>query len=123
MRFRRSLFVLSLLFFAAPAFAELKWDKVVQRFERTPDDKEVEAHYTFRNTGTTPVTIKSLRPSCGCTTARLEKKTYAPGEQGEVVARFAFGGRKDLHHLSIIVATDDKTAEPDQLHLLVNIHD
>jgi hypothetical protein len=112
------------LFFAdAFARAELKWDKLVQEFQRAPEDAALEAHFTFRNVGQTPVTIKSLRPSCGCTTAKLEKKTYAPGEQGEVTARFVFGSRKGLHRLTVNVTTDENSHEPAVLDLRVNIHD
>jgi hypothetical protein len=70
-----------------------------------------------------PVTIKSLRSSCGCTTARLEKKTYAPGEQGEVVMTFVFGGRKDLHRKTVSVTTDDNPKDPFILDLRVDIHE
>lgn len=123
MRLRLPLFLLPLLLVTTAALAELKWDKPVQRFQRTPEDKEIAAHYTFRNVGTTPVTIKTLRSSCGCTTARMEKKTYAPGEQGEVVVQFVFGDRKELHRKTVTVTTDDKTQEPVVLDLRVDIHD
>jgi hypothetical protein len=39
----------------------------------------VEAKYRFSNTGTYPVTIIEVQPSCGCTTVQLAKKEYAPG--------------------------------------------
>src|SRR4051812_24861549 len=96
-----------LLACAATAHAEISWDRPEQKFERSPDDKAVEARYTFRNSGTTPVTIKSLRSSCGCTTARLEKKTYAAGETGEVVLRFTFGDRIGLYRKTVTVNTDE----------------
>jgi hypothetical protein len=111
------------LFLAPLAHAELKWEKTVQQFQRVPDDKAVEARYVFRNTGSTPVTIKSTRSSCGCTTAKLDKKTYAPGEQGEVTLRFTFGDRKGNYLKGVTVTTDDKTAEPVVLKLYVEIHD
>ena len=120
------LFLSSLIcvFFAASiARADLKWDKLVQTFERAPEDAALEAHFTFRNVGQTPVTIKSLRPSCGCTTAKLEKKTYAPVEEGEVTARFVFGSRRGLHRLTVSVTTDERSSEPVLLDLRVNIHE
>jgi hypothetical protein len=117
-------FLLSLLIAtAAVAHAELSWDKPTQQFDRSPEDEAVEARYSFRNTGAQPVTIKSLRSSCGCTTARLEKKTYAPGEQGEVTLRFKFGDRKGLYRKTVTVNTDEQNAEPLVLNLIVNIHD
>jgi hypothetical protein len=118
-----SLPVLFLFLLGVRADAQIKWDHPVQEFHRVPEDKEIYAHYTFQNTGTAPVTIKSLRSSCGCTTARLDKKTYAPGETGEVVVHFTFGDRKGLLRKTVTATTDDKTAEPVVLNLLLNIHD
>lgn len=125
MRLHRLLPLLAvLLAFAAPtAQAQLKWDHPVQQFHRVPEDKEIYAHYTFKNVGTTPVTIKTLRSSCGCTTAHLDKKTYAPGEAGEVVLHFIFGDRKGYFRKGVAVTTDDKTAEPLTLGLSIDIHD
>lgn len=119
----RQLLLIPFLFLTPFAHADLKWEKTYQQFQRVPDDKAIEAHYMFRNTGSGPLTIKSLRSSCGCTTAKLEKKTYAPGEQGEVVLRFTFGDRKGDYLKTVTVTTDDKTAEPVVLKLLVDIHD
>ncbi len=123
MPFRAPAIFAAMLFLTARSFAELQWDKPLQQFQRTPADGEIEARFTFRNTGGTPVTIKALRSSCGCTTARLEKKTYAPGEAGEVVARFVFGSRKGLHRKTIEVRTDAAPTEPMLLDLRVDIHD
>ena len=118
---RPALFAALLLFLPAGAWAQLRWDAPIQHFQRAPEDRAVEAHFTFQNTGSAPVTIRSLRSSCGCTTARLEKKTYAPGERGEVVARFAFGDRKGLQRKTIAVAAGDKSEEATILELSVLI--
>jgi hypothetical protein len=125
MRFFRllPLLPLLLLFTAARAQAQLKWDHDVQEFHRVPEDKEIYAHYAFHNTTTAPVTIKGLKSSCGCTTAHLEKKTYAPGESGEVDIHFVFGDRKGYYRKTVTVTTDDKTAEPVVLVLRITIHD
>jgi hypothetical protein len=112
-----------LLLLAASAHAQLAWEKPVQRFERSPEDKAVEARYAFRNAGSAPITIRSLRSSCGCTTARLEQKTYAPGESGAVTLRFAFGDRKGAHRKGVTVHTDEQGAAPVVLLLEVNIHE
>jgi hypothetical protein len=116
-------FFLLLLLLTVAAQAQLKWDKPVQKFDRSPEDREIEAHYGFRNTGATTITIKSLRSSCGCTTAKLEKKVYAPGESGEVTLNFRFGDRKGLYRKGVTVNTDEKAGEPAILNLVVHIHD
>ena len=123
MHFRTLIFLSALLLPAARGLAQLKWDNPVQQFQRAPQDEGIEARFTFRNAGTVPVTIKSLRASCGCTTPHLEKKTYAPGEAGEVVARFVFGDRKGPQRKTIEVRTDEESAEPVVLDLRVNIYD
>src|SRR6266404_2121487 len=101
---------LLLVFLGTRAQAQLKWDHPIQEFHRVPEDKEIYAHYTFQNTTAAPVTIKTLRSSCGCTTAHLDKKTYAPNETGEVVLHFVFGDRKGFFRKTVTVTTDDKTA-------------
>lgn len=123
MHFRTLLGLATLLLLTGHGLAQLKWDNPVQQFQRTPQDEGIEVRFTFRNAGTAPVTIKSLRASCGCTTPHLEKKTYAPGETGEVVARFVFGDRKGPQRKTIEVRTDEESAEPVVLDLRVLIHD
>jgi len=125
MRFTRLLPLLAVLlsFTGTKAQAQLKWDHPVQQFHRVPEDKEIIAHYSFKNIGTTPVTIKTMRSSCGCTTPHLDKKTYAPNEIGEVTVRFVFGDRKGWYHKGVTITTDDKTAEPAILNLNIEIRD
>jgi hypothetical protein len=121
MSFRPLLLLAAVALLRASAHAQIEWEAPVKSFERTPEDGHVEARYAFKNAGPAPVTIKSLRSSCGCTTARLEKKTYAPGERGEVVLKFTFGDRKGLQQKGVTVVTDPATPTPVVLGLRVNI--
>ena len=111
-----------LLLFIAPLRAELKWTQPFQSFHRTPDDGHLETKFIFRNEGKAPVTIRKVRTSCGCTSAKLGKENYGPGEQGEISVRFTFGDRKGPHRKIITVLTDDKP-EPTELSLQVWIHE
>src|SRR3954454_24763345 len=85
-----------LAFFAVAMVArgELKFDKPVQEFHRGPEDGHVEAHFTFKNAGAEPVTIRRVRTPCGCTAPSLAKTTFAPGETGQIDVKFTFGSRK-----------------------------
>lgn len=114
---------LLILIAASPARAGLRWENLQQSFERSPGDPAVEVTYRFRNTGPAPVTIRKVRTSCGCTAARLEKETYAPGESGAVPVKFTLGDRRGLNVVTITVTTDDPAAEPTVLALRVNILD
>ena len=115
---RAVLIAFSLLLLAGPLRAELVWEKPVQNFHRLPSDGHLETKFAFHNEGKTPVTVRKVRTSCGCTSAKLAKNTFAPGEQGEITVRFTFGDRRGPHRKIITVITDDKS-EPTELSLQV----
>lgn len=112
---------LALLLLSAAAQAELQWEHPVQEFQRSPEDKYVEARFAFKNVGKTPMTIHDTRTSCGCTTAKLEKKTYAPGESGAIVAKFDFGSRKGLQRKTVTVYTEGNEEPAVVLDLRVDV--
>ena len=79
-----------------PSFGKLSWED--QRFETEAgvSDKQAISGFQFSNNGDYPITITSVKTSCGCTTAGLDKKTYQPGENGTITATFEFGQRIGL---------------------------
>lgn len=114
-------FALLLLAFTAPAFAQLKWEKPWQDFDRSPADGHLEVNFAFQNTGKDTIKIQSIRSSCGCTTARLDEKTIAPGARGKLMAKFSFGNRKGPHRKLITVKSDDGQVQ--ELNFVVTIHE
>jgi len=103
---RRGPFIFSVLF-AAVAHAQVVWENPAQDFQRTPADRELTATFAFRNGGEATVTVTKVTSSCGCTTAELAKKTFAPGESGSLAAKFVFGARRGMQSKVIAVATSD----------------
>jgi hypothetical protein len=118
--FMRSV-LLILVALSTNAIAQLSWENSEQKVTAGATDQFVEAKYRFTNTGNYPVTIIEVQPSCGCTTVQLAKKEYAPGESGELAARFAFAGRTGRQEKSIVVLTKDTINQPITLRLLVTI--
>src|ERR1700731_3876788 len=116
-----SLFLLCL--FTGSAFGQLAWETTEQTFNSKPEDKEVVAKYKFTNAGPKPIKIQNVRTSCGCTTAALGKTDYAPGESGEIVAKFTFSGRTGRQEKAIAVDTTANPAQPTILKLHVYIQD
>jgi len=43
-----------------------------------------EAVFRFTNTGTAPLLIRNVVPSCDCTAVKWEKRPVEPGESGEI---------------------------------------
>ena len=107
----------------APAlcFGALHWSAQQIFVTAKPGDKEAVAVFPFQNDGAAPVTITQIQPNCGCTTADLAKRTYAPGEAGEIKAVFTFGDRLGLQEKHILVTTDEPSAPPVSLVLRVNV--
>jgi hypothetical protein len=68
------------------------------------------AVFKYENKGDAPVHIKTVKPSCGCTTAALAKNDVAPGEKGEITATFNIGDRTGLQVKTVTVETDDPKA-------------
>ncbi|MBV9105438.1 MAG: DUF1573 domain-containing protein [Verrucomicrobia bacterium] len=112
-----------LFVFAGSAFGQLTWETTERTFNSKPEDKEVIAKYKFTNTGAETVKIQNVRTSCGCTTAALNKSDYAPGESGEIEAKFTFSGRTGRQEKSIIVTTTARPEQPTMLRLHVYIQE
>ena len=106
---------------APPAFAQLKWEQPKQTLFPQSSEKTVTARYRFTNASSSPVTIVDVRPSCGCTTATLTKKTYAPGESGEIDATLNFAGHVGHQEKWIYVSTNLAGSQPALLSLTVDI--
>lgn len=107
----------------APAFClgALRWDTQKIEITAKSGDKEAVGTFAFVNSGNAPITITSVQPSCGCTTAELAKRTYAPGETGEIKAVFTFGDRVGVQQKIINVTTDEAAGKPLPLMLQVTI--
>ena len=54
----------------------------------------LEGRYRFTNRSNHVVTIKELKPSCGCLNPRLDKRIYQPGESGQFSVRVETAGEE-----------------------------
>jgi hypothetical protein len=95
------------LLLAASAPAALVFEKTELDLHPDLGASKVDAVFKYENKGDTPVHIKAVRPSCGCTTAALAKNDVAPGEKGEIVATFNIGDRTGVQQKTVTVETDD----------------
>ena len=84
-------------------------------------DTEAVGVFHFVNAGDTTITITSVVPGCGCTTAELAKRVYAPGEAGEIKAVLTIGDRAGLQEKTVQVTTDEAPTTPTPLTLRVTI--
>lgn len=106
---------------ASVACAAIEWKS--KRVELTPElfAHDTEAVFAFQNTGSTPVTIVTTTASCGCTVPALAKQTFAPGESGELRAKYHIGERSGEQHSTITVQTDTPGEGLTKLELALQI--
>ncbi len=80
----KSLFA-SLLLLPALAHAGLKWETTRKGVTYRAGTGVYRAEFPFKNTGTTKVSISEIKTGCACcTTGKVSKWHYAPGESGTV---------------------------------------
>lgn len=92
-------------------------------FDVSAKAAEVNATYKFKNIGNKPINIIEVKTSCGCTTAQLLKRSYAPQEAGEIPIVFLVGERTGSILQKITVITDEAIKRETQLTLNVVIPD
>lgn len=113
--------MLLVAFASTAALGQLTFESETLVFTERAEAKKVEAAFAFRNETNAPITIDAVRTSCGCTTAKLSKKTYAPGESGEIEATFKFGFRTGAQRKDIVVKYAGDTLPDQKLILVVKI--
>lgn len=85
------------------------------------DTSPAQFTFKFKNTSDKTITISSVRATCGCTTPQLTKKTYNPGEQGEIPVTFNPQNRKGPQTKQVIVESDDPNCSRLELTLTSNV--
>jgi len=101
--------------------AELFFEKETLNLKAEVSAKQAFASFKFTNSGAYPVEITNVKTSCGCTTAKLAKTVYSPGESGSIEATFNIGNRKGSHSKRITLSTDDPQKGRYNLILKVDI--
>jgi len=66
-------------------------------------DGPVNHVFTFTNTGSIPLLVQNVQPSCGCTTPEWTKQPVMPGAKGFIKATFDPSGRPGTFEKSVTV--------------------
>ncbi len=120
-RFSLLFFVVAMFLMPTTSFGWVKFYESEHRIDAKPEDTQIHVEYRFANKGDKPVKILSLESSCGCTTPKLDKKIYEPGERGRIKVTFDIGTREGWQQKTITVKTDDPKTPLKVLKLTVNI--
>lgn len=107
------------LAFACSSWAGLVWDNTTVTIETQGSPETRNAEFRFRNNSGHPVRIRGVKSSCGCTVAKPEKDTYAPGESGVLPVTHKPKPGSVPRRYRITVSTDEPTGSPHDLSLVV----
>lgn len=108
-------------FLSFAATAELSWESTSIRQSIIPGDTCASTEFRFRNSGGYPVLIRSIRPSCDCTTFGLNQMHYESGDAGSIKLRMDIGVERGTINRTIDVMYEDTRPHHDTLHWTVNI--
>jgi hypothetical protein len=79
----------------------------VFNFGTIPQGKKVEHVFIVNNSGDMPLTIKSIRPSCGCTAANASSSVIQPWKSSEITVTFNSANFSGAIHKTIALETND----------------
>ncbi|MEO6069792.1 MAG: DUF1573 domain-containing protein [Chitinophagaceae bacterium] len=98
-------------------FTSIQWlDSTAQNLGKINEGQVAEVSWHFKNTGTTPLVIVSVTPSCGCTVADKPEEPIAPGKEGVIKAKFDSKGQGvGIKEKTVTVQTNTKNGMTHQL--------
>ena len=76
-------------------------------FGEVPEGDKVNHTFKFKNTGSNPLRVTNVKPSCGCTTPEWSKEDIAPGAEGFVKVEFDSAGKRGVQKKSVTVTFDN----------------
>jgi hypothetical protein len=89
----------------------ISWENPTHDFgEIKEENGPVTYKFDFTNTGSEPLIITNVKPSCGCTSSDYTKEPVAPGAKGYVSATYNPNGRPGPFNKSITVTTNCEPA-------------
>lgn len=95
-----------------PSQSPLTWEKMAHDFGNIPDTEAVTYVFKFKNNTDKNVTILRAHGSCGCTVPDLPKKSFKPGEAGEMPVTFNPQHRKGANPKSITIEYSEPAGTP-----------
>ncbi len=123
--FSKAIFAAVFLITVTPSWAGFTWEKDNVNLTAEIGQEVARTSYAFTNSGTSSISVISIKPSCGCVATTLEKLDYAPGERGEIKVTFDLEMDKDqlVQDRTILVTTSDAPGVPKTLQLKVKLRE
>jgi beta-lactamase regulating signal transducer with metallopeptidase domain len=99
----------------------IKFEEIYHNFGDVGPGTTNVCEFKFTNTGDSLLKITKVSKTCGCTPYTLEKKEYAPGENGTLKAKYVSAKRPGLVSRRLYVYSNDETEPKATLTLRANV--
>lgn len=99
---------------------EISFQEEEHDFGTINEGDVVEHTFAFTNTGDKPLVISNASASCGCTVPEWPKQPIAPGEKGEIKARFNSTGKPNQQNKTITI-TANTYPEKNTIRIKANV--
>lgn len=99
------------------ADSAIKFKQTELDFGELESGSTAEVKFEFENVGDSPLIIKNVSTSCGCTATKLDKMEYKPGEKGVIPTKFMSAGYSGKVIKTVTVTTND----PKTQHTILKI--
>lgn len=93
---------------AGLAHAEIRFENSKVSLHPRPDQEQIEAVFSFENTGQAPIRILSALSGCSCLKTAAPQGEIPPGGKGSVTGIFKTGSFPGLTEKTIQVRVDEK---------------
>ncbi len=91
---------------ATTKLTAIKFEELEHDFGKIKAGEVISHVFKFTNTGTEPLIIDNVKPSCGCTTPEWSKDPVPPGGTGFIKAVFDSKGREGTQSKTITVKSN-----------------
>lgn len=88
---------------ATKAMTTIAFADTVHEFGTIKEGEKVSYIFKYKNTGSNPLILEDVRPSCGCTLPEWTKDPIAPGADGLIKVVYNSEGRPGEFHKTITV--------------------
>lgn len=106
---------------ASAPLTSIEWIDSVQNYGKIAEGQVLQVSFRFKNTGTNPLVIENVQPSCGCTAANPPDKPIMPGEEGVINASFNSQGRSGPNKKDIRITANTADKRDHVLHFDVEV--
>jgi len=89
--------------------AEIVFKEYEHDFGKVTEGEKIAFVFTFENTGTSDLMIRSALTTCGCTVPKYSTKPIPPGEGGNLEVVFDTSGRSGIQTKTVTVRSNAST--------------